>query len=116
MSDRYKTLLDDWLAAAATTREAQHKLKQKFDLFLLGSGPEPSKAEIEDLKRLRARKREAGWSLGLPPRDIRQGRAGQGRQPQAEVTLGGYWPLPSSTAFCKRATSALVLASCSSKA
>ena len=54
MSETYKKLLDTWRAAASTTREAQKNLKEKFDLFLQGRGPEPSKAEVEDLQRLRA--------------------------------------------------------------
>lgn len=53
MSATYKKLLDEWRAAADETRKAQQGLKEKFDLFLQGRGPEPEASEIERVQALR---------------------------------------------------------------
>lgn len=53
MSATYKKLLDEWRAAMAATRAAQQKLNEKFDRFLRGDGPEPSRAEIAKVHALR---------------------------------------------------------------
>ena len=53
LSQRYEELLVEWRAASANTREAQSKLRRKFDAFLAGAGPEPTASEIEAMHGLR---------------------------------------------------------------
>lgn len=53
IGNTYDDLLEEWRAAAANTRDAQLKLKQAFELFLAGDGPEPSKAVIDEVQLLR---------------------------------------------------------------
>jgi hypothetical protein len=53
MSEKYKKLLDEWRGAADKTRAAQQKLKDQFELFLQGRGPEPSKAQTDRVQALR---------------------------------------------------------------
>jgi hypothetical protein len=53
MSARYQQLLAEWRAAAAVTKDAQDRLKGRFDAFLAGDGPEPTEEEVQQVHRLR---------------------------------------------------------------
>jgi len=52
MSQRYAALLQDWRDASARTRDAQQKLKAKFDAHMEG-GPAPTEEEVALVRRLR---------------------------------------------------------------
>jgi hypothetical protein len=52
MSERYAALLQEWREASARTREAQKRLKAKFDAHLEG-GPAPTEAEVLFVRGLR---------------------------------------------------------------
>jgi hypothetical protein len=53
MSERYEQLLAEWRACASETRDAQARVREQFDAFLDGRGPEPSVRELKQLDQLR---------------------------------------------------------------
>lgn len=58
MSATYKKLLDEWRAAADGTRKAQQTLKEGFESYLEGCGPEPTREMVDHVQALRDAERQ----------------------------------------------------------